>query len=71
MRFEAERSDSGAAVLLALLVVGVVSDRSLHLPEVEVSDAVGADDGYVVGDGSGVDEVVSDDVTRSPVVAGN
>lgn len=71
MRFEAERGELDTAILPALLIVGVVGDGALDLAEIEVGDAVGAHDGDVVGDGAGVDEVVSDDVARAPVVSGN
>jgi hypothetical protein len=71
VRFEAERGELNAAILPALFVISVVGDGSLDLAESDVGDTAGANDCDVVGDGSGADEVVSDDVTRSSVVAGN
>ena len=71
VRFEAERGEFDAAVFPAFLIVGVVGDGTLDLAEIEVGDAVGAHDGDVVRDAARVGEVVSDDVTRAPVVAGN
>jgi len=71
VRFEAEGGELDAAILPAFLIVGVVGDGTLDLAENSVGDAVGAHDGDVIGDGAGVDVVVSDNVTRSPVIAGN
>jgi hypothetical protein len=71
VRFEAERGEFDAAIFSAFLIVGIISDGTLGLTEDAVGDTTGAHDGDIVGDCSRVDEVVSDDVTGSPVVACN
>ena len=71
MRFEAERGEFDTAIFSAFLIVGIIGNGTLGLAENAVGRTTGAHDGDIVGDCSRVDEVVSDDVARSPIVACN
>ena len=69
MRFKAERVELGAAILLALVVVGCVGHCACDLAGYDVSGASGADDGDVIRDSSRFREVVGDNIAGASVVA--